>query len=167
VTGANLPNPSRLATEVLAILWEHFLLQRHAIDADGTLENLKNITIIQLLGNDIVVRLCKFRDTDTRSLSFDQVAKELRKRPATLDRALAVEKRLGGYRQLTLNLERHRDTYIAHLSKRPASELKPPLDMRDAIQMAVEIVDQLVGQRCHYEVERHDLQSESFGEGAA
>ena len=157
---------ARLGLELLDILWEYLLLQDHLPPVDDPFENLKRVTMAQLLTGDIVLRLCKFRDADTRSLGFEQVVKELRKRPALHDRVAGIEPLLKEYRHLTTNLQRHRDTYVAHVSKDDRRALKPLLEIRKSIQLAVTVVDQLVGEPCKYDVQGKDLRRE-VTDGAA
>src|SRR6266851_9422648 len=133
----------QLCVEMSEILFDFYLLRSLSPDSNDPLENLKAIRFVQLLINDITLRLCKFRDDDTRSLSFDQVYKVLRKRSASADRVTGLEQEIARYRQLTKNLESHRDAHIAHLSKRGRWHLKPLVEIHDSIRMAVTITDKL------------------------
>ena len=135
-------------------------------DSNDPLENLKTIRFVQLLINDITLRLCKFRDDDTRSLSFDQVYKVLRKRSASADRVTGLDQEIARYRQLTKNLENHRDAHIAHLSKRGGGHLKPLIEICDSIRMAVTITDKLSGGPNTYNLLDIDLRAE-LEKGAA
>jgi hypothetical protein len=163
----SVPVERRLCVEVLEILWSYYLLKQQTCDSDISFENMKAMKFVQLLGNDIILGLCKFRDKDSRSLSFDQVFKELRKRAASKGYVKDIETKMAEYRRLTLNLQSHRDTYIAHLSKRDHAHLNPPTEMLATIRMAVQITDALVGSRNSYKVLDVDLRAEVLGENAA
>ena len=134
-----------LSLEMLEILWSYYLLQAlpSTLDSDDPLENLRTLKFIVLLQGDIILRLCKFRDNDSRSLSFEQVVKDLRTRPATKDRVDGLEPLIKKYRAITQNIENHRDTYIAHCSKRDRTHLKPQIEIYEVIRLAVQITDLL------------------------
>jgi hypothetical protein len=163
----SVPVETRLCSEVLELLWSCYLWKTVSIDSEDALENMKALKFVQLLVNDIILRLCKFRETDARSLSFDQVFKELRKRAASKDRVTGLETELKEYRRRTINLENHRDTYIAHLSKRDHTHLDPPVEILDTIRLAVRISDILAGSRNAYKVLNIDLRAEALGEAVA
>jgi HEPN superfamily AbiU2-like protein len=158
-----IPREKQLGLEVLDLLWSYSLLQSWSMADTDCLVQMKSVTLIRLLSDDIILRLCKLRDDDTRSISLSQVVKHLRKRADSADRAAAVERRLAEYRRLTENLERHRDTYIAHRSKRDKEYLRPPVEMLDAIRLAVALVDELSGMPERYEICGVDLRRDVLG----
>ena len=153
---------------MLEILYSHYLLKSvfEEPESDDALSNMRRIRIAQLLANDIILRLCKFRNDDSRSLSFVQVLKALRKREATQNRVDGLENMIKDYRRITRNLESHRDAYIAHLSKQDRSHLKPTVEVVTAIGLALEITDRLCGEKNSYRVFDLDLRQGSFGETA-
>ncbi|MCB9106563.1 MAG: hypothetical protein H6633_20305 [Anaerolineales bacterium] len=148
-----------LSVEILDILWSYYLLQTlpYELDSDDRLENLRTLKFIELLIGDIILRLCKFRDNDSRSLSFEQAIKDLRKRSATKGRVEGLEPVIKKYKVTTQNIENHRNSYIAHLSKRDRTHLKPTSEIYEAIQLAVQIVDTLSGEQNSYSIEGIDL----------
>src|SRR5215510_792011 len=89
-----------LGIEMSEILWSYYLWQNSAsgLSSENTLQNLKILKIDALFFDDIILRLCKFRDSDSRSLSFEQVAKELRKHSATKDRIEGFEPLMKEYK---------------------------------------------------------------------
>ena len=72
-----------LASEVLEILWDFYLLKRPMGESDNAVENMTQLRFKELLIGSLILRLCKLRDDDTRSLSLDQTIKALRKRAAS------------------------------------------------------------------------------------
>jgi len=150
-----VPPVKHLLIEVLEILWSYYLWQTlpSELDSHDPLENLRALKFNELLIGDIILRLCKFRDNDSRSLSFEQVVKDLRKRSATKDRVEDIEPLIKKYKTTTQNIENHRNTYIAHLTKRDRIHLKPPGEIYEAIRLAVQITDKLSGDQNAYSIE--------------
>jgi len=163
-----VPVEQRLSLEMLELLSSFYYLQRVSVEAesDDMLDNMGRMKFIQLLMNDIILRLCKFRDESSMSLSFIQVLKALRKRATTKQRVEDVEPEIKTYNQLTSNLDNHRNTYIAHLSKRDRAHLKPTVELSDAILLALQITDKLCGGRNSYKVHDIDLRQAVFGQAA-
>ena len=157
-----------LGVEMLDLLYSYYLLKSLSAEPEShdALGNMRRIKMAQLLTNDIILRLCKFRDDDSRSLSFDQVYKALRKREAKKERVDGLEPIIKKYRSLTRNLENHRDAYIAHLSKRDRSHLRPPVELADAIGLALTITDKLGGGKNSYKVLGLDLRQDQFDDSA-
>jgi hypothetical protein len=155
-----------LGVEMLEILYSYYLLKSLSQEPESNdpLSNMRRMKITQLLTNDIILRLCKFRDNDSRSLSFDQVNKALRKREAKRNRVAGLEDMIKEYRSLTLNLENHRNAYIAHLSKRDSDHLKPMVELANAIGLALKITDRLCGVKNSFKVLDLDLRQDQFGE---
>ena len=127
------------------------------MNSDNALESFRTLKFSQLLCDDIILRLCKFSDGDSRSLSFEQAAKELRKRPATRDRVEDIEPLIKEYKTTTQSIRNHRNTRIAHLAKSDRTHLKPPTEIREAIQLALQIIDQLSGDQNEYRIEGIEL----------
>lgn len=155
-----------LGIEMLETLYSYYLLKSlsQEPESDELLSNMRKIKIAQLLTDDIILRLCKFRDDDSRSLGFEQVYKSLRKREAKKNRVDGLQDLIKEYRSLTKNLESHRDAYIAHLSKRDRDHLKPTVELANAIGLALIITDRLCGVKNSYEVLDLDLREDQFGD---
>ena len=154
---SEIPEELRLGSEILDILFCCYLLQSLSPSSDDSLENLKTTKFVHLVTNELTLRLCKFRDKDSRNLSFEQVFKTLKKKHTVLDQLNSLEKQIKKYRQLTISLEAHRDTHVAHLAKRGTGHLKAPLEIFDAVRLAVEIVDIISGTCNEYRLLDVDL----------
>jgi hypothetical protein len=116
-----------------------------AAEADG------KMWVAHILLQDVILRLCKFDDDDSRSWSFEQAAKKLRKHKATEKRAEGYEELLKAYRKEIGHLtEQHRNNYIAHLTKTPSGKDKKPKPMTEAITQALAFIDNLAGKRTEY-----------------
>ncbi len=154
-----IPPVKHLIMEVLEILWSYYLWQTLSskVDSDDPIENLRALKFNELLLADIILRLCKFKDGDSRSLSFEQVVKNLKKHSATKERVEGIEPLIKKYKTTTLNIENHRNTYIAHHAKRDRTHLKPPSEIYYAIQLAVQITDKLSGDQNAYNIMGTDL----------
>lgn len=150
----------QLAVELSEILWDFWLLKQPMAEFDNVLENMRQQRFMQLLIESLILRLCKFRDTDTRSLSFDQAIKSLRKRAAGAGRVEGLATQVEQYRKITQNLEKHRDNRIAHLAKSGRDRLKPAVEIGDAVRMAVKIVDAISGDRVVYRAFGVNLRAE-------
>jgi len=142
----------RLALEALEVLVSAYYLAElgRSPPADDADTNLRNIKFLQLLLNDIVMRLGKFRDDDNRSWSFREVAKYLSKKKAYAARAAAATQAIATYAQKTKKIEDFRNRSIAHLTKQGPAGVSLPLDVMEAIRLAVAIVDTLAGERNRY-----------------
>lgn len=158
-----------LGLEMLETLYSYYLLRAVPSETESSdaLTNMRMMKFAQLLTNEIILRLCKFRDDNSMSISFDQVNKVLRKRAAKKERLDGIENKIKEYKRLTHNMENHRNAYIAHLSKRDRNHLKPPFEMFDAINLALQITDQLCGEKVSYPVLNVDLRGPIFGETSA
>ena len=66
-----------------------------------------------------------------------------RKRTATAGQVVGIAARIKKFTGLTENLEKHRDSYIAHPAKSGRSRLKPATEISAAVREAVGIVDNL------------------------
>jgi hypothetical protein len=148
----NLSMEARLCVEVLEILLSFYFLQRlpDEAESDDLHENMKRLRFAQLLINDVILRLCKLREDNPNSICFPQVLKTLRKRAACKERAELLQPEVKRYNILTQNLETHRNSYIAHLSKRGTSHLKPLTEMFEAVTLAVQITDALSDEQNSY-----------------
>lgn len=160
----DIAEEARIGTELLDILWSCYLLRHSSPNSEHPLENLKIMKVVHLLTQDVILRLCKFRDKNSRNLSFDQALKALRKKAPPTRPLTGIENRIKEYRQLTMNLDAHRDANVAHLSKRGPAHLKPPVQMFEAVRLAVAIVDDLSGARNQYGILDVDLRHEVLGE---
>ena len=154
---------SHLALEVLELLTSLYFLRQPLQESGDLIENLRSVHLGRLLQDDVVLRLCKFAHDDTRSWSFDQAHKRIRKHhgtEATTTRFLALQER---YREMLRPVEAHRNAYVAHRAKRDRLHLKP-IDFLDATRLAVEIVDVLAGEQCSYMLGNIDLRHELLGD---
>lgn len=150
-----------LGVELSEILWDYYLLRQPMAEFDTVIENMTQLRFRQLLIASLILRLCKLRDTDTRSLSFDQTIKSLRKRPASASRVVGLEPQIKRYRTLTENLEKHRYTHVAHLAKSGRGCLKPTVEIEDAVRLAVRIVDTMNGNPVSHRAFGVDLRAEA------
>lgn len=120
----------------------------HAIDA---VEAEELVWIDHLLWQDIVLRLTKLDDDDSRSWSFMAVYQKEKKRAETKDQVRQMKVLLKEYGEVISHAKlQHRNTYIAHLAKTYPEKAEKPTDVRKAIAKAVEIVDVLAGRRVEY-----------------
>jgi len=154
-----IPSETRLAMTMHKILVSYYYFNSlpDELTSDSALKNLRTMEFIRLLLNDIILGLCMFRDDDNRSLSFDQVVKDLKDRKTKKDRIEDIKSLIEGYKQKTKNLENHRNSYIAHNAKSDKSHLKPTTELYKTIQLAVQITDKLSGQKNQYLIEDIDL----------
>lgn len=146
----------KLGFEILELLWSYYLLRQETKVSDDPVLNLRSMKIIQLLQNDIILRLCKFRDKDSRSLSFDQLLKQ-EKKSNNNSRLKTLTDQVKKYRDLTKNIENHREAYVAHLSKRGNEHLKPLAELQGAIKLALDLTDCFWGEENQYEIGGVDL----------
>lgn len=88
-----------MGLEMLETLYSYYLLRAVSPETESSdaLTNMRKMKFAQLLTNDIILRLCKFRDDNSMSLSFDQVNKVLRKRAAKKDRLDGIENNIKEY----------------------------------------------------------------------
>jgi hypothetical protein len=156
---AHVKPESHLALEVLELLTSLYFLRQPFRESNDLIENLRILHLMRLLQDDIALRLCKFTDDDTRSWSFEQAHKKIRKRHGNEDTTKQYLALRDQYRDAMRPIEEHRNSYIAHRSKRDRSHLKL-LDFREATRLAVEIVDVFAGQRCSYLLNNIDLRRE-------
>jgi hypothetical protein len=156
-----------VALEVLDILWSTYLLRHHVTGSEDPVEAMRSLKILELLTNDIVVRLCKLRDPDAKSMGFPEALKALGTKPTRHQEAARLAERLAEYVRLTSNLNELRNARVAHLAKRGTVRVEPLVEMYDAVKLAVEITDGLLGERCVYQIANLDLRAEVLGHDAA
>lgn len=126
------------------------LKQTKVVEAEAheAREGNEKVWIAHVLIEDVILRLCKFDDDDTRSWSFDQVGKKLRKRKATKNQVEGHEKLLKSYsKQIGHLVEQHRNKYIAHLTAKPSGKDQEPKPITAAIQQALGILDKFCGHK--------------------
>ena len=155
-----IPEVTALCVEMSEILFDYYLLKRVNPDSDDALENMKTNRFGGLLIDDIILSLCKFREDDTRNVSFEQALKAWRKRAESAAYVDGVVDEIKSYRQITKNLDGHRQARIAHLAKRGGAHLKPTTEMRDAIVLALKIVDTFSGVATSYHVLDVDVRAD-------
>lgn len=135
----------------------HYLLCERP-DSDNAHGNMKLIHFIELLHDDIALRLCNLAEDKSRSWGFAQAFKKLRKRSnIDLDED-RISRKIKEYRELIRPIRERRDNRIAHYSKRDPSYWRPA-DIRTAIQMAVEIGDLLARETVEYHLLGLDLRA--------
>jgi hypothetical protein len=154
-----LTDEQGLAVEVLDILWSAYLLRHHCTGSDDPIEAMRSLKILRLLSDDLVLRLCKLRDRDKRSLNFQNVLGRASRRLGP-QQVQVIRDRISAYVRAVGNLNELRNKHIAHREPGYAWFLKPPTDMRRAIQLVVEITDDLSGERWEYHVAGLDLRAE-------
>lgn len=153
--------------EILEILSSLYFLKRELPESEQALENFRTLRFIRLLHDDIVLRLSKLAEDDARSWSFSQAFKTLRKRSSHSFVDANVDRQIGEFRGLIRPIRDHRDSYIAHHSKRDRTYLKP-LELLPAIRLAVEITNALAGEPVSYRLGEIDLRADALTcEGAA
>jgi hypothetical protein len=151
-----------LSLEVSEILCSFYFLKREFPESDVVLENLRTLHFVGLLHADIVLRLCKLDEDDARSWSFRQVFKKLSKRSAHSFADADIDRQIRQFHELVRPIRDHRDSYIAHHSKRDKTYLKPP-ELLPAIRMAIEIIDALAEEPVSYRFEEIDLRKDAIG----
>ncbi len=156
---ANADPAVRLAAEMLELLVAaHYLSELGTMPlGEDVSANLRNVKLCQLLINDVVMRLCKFRDDDNRNWGFREVEKYMLKRSQLIDRATQAREPIKRFLASTRNLEAYRSQAIAHLAKQGASGIKFSTDLRNAVGLAVAVVDALSGKTLQYSLLTVDL----------
>ena len=142
----------RLGIELLEILLSVHLLKQTAADGDDFFSQARNLKVVTLLVNDIIVRLGKFREDDNRNWSFREVSKALAKSTVTDSRAVAVGPAIKEFLQNSKWLKDYRNLAVAHLPKRGAANLKPLTELYQLVTLAVKVVDILAGEKNQYKV---------------
>lgn len=156
------PN-QEISLEIMEILVSFYFLKQEQPESDDLLSNFRTLRFIKLLHDDIILRLCKFADGDSRSWSFDQAHRKLCKRSNHQINESELKRRIKEFRDLVRPLREHRDAYIAHHSKRDRTHLKPP-ELRPVVRLAVEISDMLAAQDVKYEMSGIDLRADILGQ---
>jgi hypothetical protein len=149
-------NTKRIGIEILELLWSYYLLKHEQPVTDDAISNMRSMKIIQLLTNDIILRLCKFRDKDSRSSSFNQLLKQ-EKKSNDQSQIATLSGKVKQFREITKNIERHRNSYVAHLSKMGNEHLSPLAELKEAINLAVELADLFSKEKNQYTIEGIDL----------
>ena len=158
---------NRLGVELLDILLSCYLLRFPPEPSTDSLAQLRELKVISLLSNDVILRLGKFRDDDNRSWSFTQAAKALRKKSSTSRLAAAAEPIIEEFLQCTKRLEDYRNLSVAHIAKRGAGHLQPLTDLYRIVGIAVRVVDELSGGKQLYTAFEINLREQVLGEAAA
>ena len=156
---AQVTPDQELSLEILDILESFYFFKREHPESRTPLENMRTLRFVRLLHDDIILRLCKLADDDSRSWSFIQAFKKLRKRSMHTLVESEVERRIKEFRDRVRPMREHRDSYIAHHSKRDRGHLKPP-ELLLAIRLAVEITDMLAEKQVSYGILAIDLRED-------
>ena len=93
---------------------------------------------------------------------FSQALKKLRKHSAHTFVEATINNQIRKFRDLIRPIRDHRDSYIAHHSKRHRAHLKPP-ELLPAIRLAVEITDALAEHEVTYRLGDIDLRKDILG----
>ena len=163
---AQVSPDQEISLEILEILQSFYFLKRERPDSDDVLENLRTLRCIRLLHDDVVLRLSKLAEDDPRSWSFIQAFKKLRKRSAHTFVDATIDRQIKKFRDLIRPIRDHRDSYIAHHSKRDRTHLKPP-QLLTAIRLAVEFTDALAELEVSYWLDDIDLRKDILGQPKA
>jgi hypothetical protein len=157
-----------LGLEMLEILYGMAVLVATAPDTKSAGENMRRLKIIQVLYDDIVIRLCKFTDTDRKSNGGIPLISRLRKSGHVDNARLkAATEALDRLRAVMPKLESYRHTRLAHLTQ-GAKPTAPHPPLLDAIREAVAFLDALQGGPVKYRVGADDdLRAIVFGEKAS
>lgn len=156
---ADVTPEQEISFEIMDILLSFYFFKREIPESEEWLANYRTLHFIKLLHNDIILRLCKLADEDSRSWSFDQARRKLRKRCNHKFQDSKYESQIKDFRKLVRPIREHRDTYIAHHSKRDRTHLKPP-ELLPAIRLAVEISDSLAAENVGYRISNIDLRAD-------
>ena len=98
----------------------------------------------------MILRLCRLDDDDRSQRSFREALKAIRAQIPDKE-AKAIDKSLKRYRALINPLKtKARNYYIAHLDKEAKETLYPQYDLIRVISQAVEIFDEIAGERIDY-----------------
>jgi hypothetical protein len=156
-----------LAIQVLEILWTAYLMRHHTMGAEDPIEAMRRLKVAELLFNDLVLGLCKLRDPDTRSASLHRALRVVRQRGLEPERAVAIKKRIAEYGRSVRNLVDLRNKLIAHRQVGTWWKLEMGTDIGQAIRLAVEITDDMLGEAVSYTVIGLDLRAEVIGRSGA
>ena len=159
---ARIKPHGHVSVEILEILTSFYVLKRIRPESSDAHENLRTMHLVRLLRDDVILRLCKLDDNDTRSWSFEQALKKLRKRSSSGFDEPAVQQQIKEFRNLIKPLREHRDARIAHRTKRDLTFLTPPR-LLPAIKLAIEIADALAGCATRYTFLDLDLRADALG----
>jgi len=129
---------------------------------------MKAIHLIQVLYDDIVLRLWKFIDSDPRTNGGRPLIERLRQSTVVDEsRLVAAEAALGRLRSSMPNLEEYRHTRVAHMAAKRPDKIKPHPPLLPAIREAVAYLDTLSGEHNDYRVGPDDLRVLVLGEVVA
>jgi hypothetical protein len=131
----------------------HFLKSGHS-DSDDFMGNLKSLHVALLMHDDVILRLCKLADEDTRSWSFDQAIKAVRNKTTADDPEL--NRMVRAFKAAVRPIKLHRDQRIAHRAKRDRTNLTVS-DFAEPIQLALQILDRLSNSTVEYKIQDFDL----------
>lgn len=153
---------SGLGLEILEILYSKNILDSLSTEYEDIYENLKISKFIQLLFDDIILRLCKISDIRNGTRSAPMIIKKFKKihtnQPIKLQK---MQKAMNKLNEYTSKLKLRRDNRIAHIGDRSKQEVWGPIpDLNEAICAAVNLVDILNGERLQYKIADKDIRGQ-------
>lgn len=149
-----IPPESELALEILNILVSKDIFDSLSTESENIYENLKTMTFLRLLHDDIILRLCKISDTTRDARGAPMIIKKLKKTSVGHFSKFQVAKQaLEKLQEYTSKLKPRRDKRIAHIGDQSSREVWGPTpDLNKAICAAVKLVDLLNGGICQYKI---------------
>jgi hypothetical protein len=154
-----------LSIEVLELLYSKSVFDSLRPESEDARENMRTMKLIQVVYDDMVLRLWKFLDNSPTSNGGRPLIDRLRKRKLVDEsRLVAGEATLIRLRAAMLNLEEYRHTRVAHIAAKRSAKIKPHSPLLPAIREAVALVDNLKGARNSYSVLTDDLRVIVLGE---
>lgn len=154
-----------LSVEVLELLHAKCVFDSLRPESDDARENMRTMKLIQVVYDDMVLRLWKFLDDSPTSNGGRPLIDRLRKHKLVDENQLvAAEETLARLHVAMPNLEEYRHTRVAHVAAKRSAKVKPHPPLLSAIREAVVFVDQLKGSRNDYSVLTDDLRAIVLGE---
>jgi hypothetical protein len=150
-----------LGLEVLDILWSCYVLKHHSLEPQDELDAMRRLKILQVLTNDVLLRLAKLGEANRGSWNFAQVAKRTKRGDTP-----RVAQQIKHYRDLIQSIAQLRNSRIAHRAQEFQAGSPPPLEMWSAVGVAVSLLDELSGERVAYHIGGIDLRNAVLGEAA-
>ena len=150
-----------LGLEVLDILWSCYVLKHYSLEPQDELDAMRRLKILQVLTNDVLLRLAKLGEANRGSWNFAQVAKRTKRGDTP-----RVAQQIKQYRDLIQSIAQLRNSRIAHRAQEFQAGSPPPLEMWSAVGVAVSLLDELSGERVAYHIGGIDLRNAVLGEAA-
>ncbi len=147
----------QLTTEVHNLLAAYWFFKKRSKESvtknPGGIDALEDMILLQSLTQDIVLRLGKLGDTRRDTLSFMQVVKHIRKHGPVQNIPANIDSKIAQFEKEIEDIKvHHRNSYMAHISKSKPWPFKPSFNLREAIQLAIQICDDLHGEKMEYKI---------------